>query len=212
MDILKFLHLNFIPIAAILIPSLIYLAYKLFYTSFYRYIHYSQIPRNGFTFKGIVNKVGDGDGFKVVHIPALRSNSTKNIPSLSVRLAAIDAPEVRYFDRPDQPFAQEARLFLKKMIFGKKVYVKAIKLDLYNRILAIVYVRKSLFQWKIVNLEMIKAGLACVYESSYTTFGGMENIFRREQEIAKYHKRGMWKDSSVILPMEFKKIHRKAMS
>lgn len=55
-----------------------------------------EIPHSWFlknvTIHGIVSKVGDGDGFRLLHhpkYPLVRASET-----LSVRLAGVDAPEV----------------------------------------------------------------------------------------------------------------------
>lgn len=207
MDYYKIIYENIIPLSILIVPSLLYI----FYINFVRYTQYYHLPKKRFSFKGIVTSVGDGDGFKVVHVPLLRSNNVKSIPSLNVRLAGIDAPEVRYFDKPEQPLAKEAKEYLKSMIMGRKVYIDGLKLDLYNRILAIVYVKSGWLFWKNVNLEMIKSGLACIYESNYTSFGSFEDVFRNAEKKAKQNRKGMWKvGKAVVLPMEFKKIHRKS--
>lgn len=176
--------------------------------NFPRYTHYKQLPENEFWMKGIVTQVGDGDGFSISHQPLFRSASSGNGCSLKVRMVAIDAPEVRCYNKPEQPFAKEAKEHLQALILNKLVTMNVYKLDLYNRMLWMVYVKNGWFGSINVNLEMIKSGLACVYESSYTTFGGMEDVFRKEEALAKINKRGMWINSNTILPIDYKKMYR----
>lgn len=51
-----------------------------------------------YIFYGIATRVGDGDGFRVYHVPWFRSsNYNKHSDKLPIRLAGIDAPEVGCF-------------------------------------------------------------------------------------------------------------------
>lgn len=209
MLILNFIYTHYIPIILVCLPSLVCLILAFIYKNSYRYTNYSDFTKFPCTLKGIVTKVGDGDGFKMVHTPFFRSSDVKNIPSNSIRLAGIDAPEVRCFDKPAQPLATEAKDYLKNMILNKQIYVKVIKLDLYKRALVIAYVKKNMLQWTNINLEIIKSGYACVFDSRYGSFGGMETGFRDAEKAAKSNKLGIWKIDGFTLPMEYKKKFKK---
>ncbi len=75
-------------------------------------------------FEATVTRVFDGDSFLV------RPARGKDI---DVRLADIDAPEKR------QPYGNEARAALKRLIEGRRVYVDVIETDQYRRKVAHVY-------------------------------------------------------------------------
>jgi endonuclease YncB( thermonuclease family) len=70
--------------------------------------------------------------------------------------------------------------------------------DQYDRIVAQVYVRRWLFR-KDVGLEMLKAGLATVYEAKTgAEFGTSENKYRAAEERAKAQGVGMWAKSTLL--------------
>ena len=58
--------------------------------------------------------------------------------------------------------------------------------------MATVWVRRFLFR-RDVGKEMLKAGLATVYEANTgAEFGDFEEKYRKTEEVAKRKKRGMW--------------------
>jgi endonuclease YncB( thermonuclease family) len=66
------------------------------------------------------------------------------------------------------------------------------KRDQYDRVVATVYVRRFLFR-KDVGMEMLKAGMATVYEAKMgAEFGDFEEKYRAIEERAKKKKLGMW--------------------
>lgn len=112
---------------------------------------------------------------------------------IHVRLAGVDAPELAHFGRPSQPYAQEALDWLKGYVLNRRVRAYVYKKDQYDRVVATVYVRKG-FLRRDVGLQMLKAGLATVYEAkSGAEFGvGLEERYRRAEWWAKFRSRGMW--------------------
>ncbi|KAK1833818.1 putative nuclease domain-containing protein [Podospora conica] len=157
---------------------------------------------------GKVTSVGDGDGFHLFHTPGGRLAGwgwLRRVPTdrkilkgktISVRIAGVDAPEAAHFGRPAQPFSGEALEFLKSYLLGKRVRAYVYKRDQYDRIVATAYVRKPpFFLRKDVGMELLKRGLATVYESKTgAEFGGpvLEAKYRRAEEIAKGKNVGMW--------------------
>ncbi|EOD47969.1 putative nuclease domain protein [Neofusicoccum parvum UCRNP2] len=68
----------------------------------------------------------------------------------------------------------------------------------YDRVVASVYVRPRLFR-KDVGLEMLKAGLATVYEAKTgSEFGNLEQKYRDAEAQAKKSKVGMWAQPSLL--------------
>ena len=61
-----------------------------------------------------------------------------------------------------------------------------------------MFVRKGLFK-KNVGLEMLKTGLATVYEAKFgSEFGGMEQEFKNAEQKARKAKLGIWSEPSFI--------------
>lgn len=203
MKAFEFILQNLLPIAFLAVPLFFYIVFV--YSK--RITRVAQLPKNykNFEFHGLVISVGDGDGFKAIHMPALRNGNTwTKEDALQIRLAAIDAPEVRFFGRPGQPFSKEAKACLKNLINSKKVRIRVLDIDRYNRIVAMVFVKVGFLKWKNVNLELVRLGMACVYRNSCSSFGEMKNEFERVEIVAKEKKLGIWSDASFVLPHEFK--------
>jgi endonuclease YncB( thermonuclease family) len=125
---------------------------------------------------------------------------------IQVRLAGIDAPEGAHFGKPAQPYSTEALEWLKDYILNRRVRAYIYKRDQYERVVATVFVRRSLLL-RDVGKEMLKAGLATVYEAKMgAEFGDFEDKYRRMEEKAKKKKRGMWagKTKDYESPRDYK--------
>lgn len=89
------------------------------------------------------------------------------------------------------------------------------KADQYGRVVATVYIRKGLLR-RDVGLQMLKTGLAGVYEAkSGTEFGGegFEEKYRAAEETARKKKIGMWSENKALeTPREFKNRFRNGAS
>ena len=98
---------------------------------------------------------------------------------IHVRLAGIDAPEGAHFGKPAQPYSTEALEWLKNYIMNRRVRAYIYKRDQYERVVATVWVRRFLFR-KDVGKEMLKAGMATVYEAKMgAEFGDFEEKYRK---------------------------------
>jgi endonuclease YncB( thermonuclease family) len=184
---------------------------------------------------GYVTRVGDGDGFHLFHTPGGRFMGWGWIPgrrgkdmmqraktrgehnTIPVRIAGIDAPEIAHFGKPGQPYAEEAMEGLKKAIFERYVRVYPLRQDQYNRAVSMVYRRQSFLFRSDVGLQMLKQGLATVYEAKvFSEFGGKEEVYRKAEKKAKKRKVGIWghqgwldwffgKNRDTETPRQFKK-------
>jgi len=111
---------------------------------------------------------------------------------IHVRLAGIDAPEGAHFGKPAQPYSAEALEWLKNYVMNRRVRAYIYKRDQYERVVATVWVRRFFFR-KDVGMEMLKAGMATIYEAKMgAEFGDFEEKYRKAEEIAKSKKKGMW--------------------
>ncbi|KAG9382101.1 SNase-domain-containing protein [Pyrenophora tritici-repentis] len=106
--------------------------------------------------------------------------------------ANIDAPELAHWGREAQPFSKEAHDWLINLIHNRRVRAYIYRRDQYDRVVAQVYVRRWLFR-KDVGLEMLRAGLATVYEAKTgAEFGTVEDKYRAAEQKARDSKVGMW--------------------
>ncbi|PYH50036.1 thermonuclease family protein [Aspergillus saccharolyticus JOP 1030-1] len=164
---------------------------------------------------GRVTSVGDGDNFRMYHTPGGRLAGWgwlpwKKIPTskkelrdktIHIRLAGIDAPELAHFGRPAQPFGKEAHEWLTAYLTNRRVRAYVHRQDQYQRVVATVTVRRALdfpipFRRRDVSYEMLKKGLATVYEAKTgAEFGGAERErkYRQAEWWAKLRGLGMWK-------------------
>ncbi|MCJ1477545.1 putative endonuclease lcl3 [Lambiella insularis] len=168
---------------------------------------------------GTVTSVGDGDGLRLFHTPGGRLAGWGWMPgraipkgkalkdnTISIRLAGIDAPEGAHFGKPAQPGAQEAFDWLTAYVNHKRVRAYIYKKDQYDRAVATVYVRRWLLR-RDVGLQMLKKGLATVYEAkSGAEFGDLEDKYRRAEGWAKLREKGIWAPSKTKFesPREYK--------
>ncbi|KAF2196835.1 SNase-domain-containing protein [Delitschia confertaspora ATCC 74209] len=161
---------------------------------------------------GKVTSVGDADNFRLYHTPGGRLAGWgwlpwKKVPStreglanqtIHIRIAGVDAPELAHWGREAQPYSQEAFDFLTQYLLNKRVRAYIYRRDQYDRVVASVHIRKQLFK-KDVGLEMLKRGLATIYEAkSGAEFGKSEQVYRSAEEKAKQDKVGMWSKPSLI--------------
>ncbi|KAJ5791199.1 uncharacterized protein N7518_008210 [Penicillium psychrosexuale] len=180
---------------------------------------------------GQVTSVGDGDNFRIFHTPGGRMAGWgwlpwKKVPTVKkdlkdktihIRLAGVDAPELAHFGHPEQPFARDAHAWLTSYLSGRRVRALVYRQDQYSRVVASVFVRRAFdfppFRRRDVSYEMLKRGLATVYEAKVgSEFGGekMEKKYRKAEWQAKKRARGLWKDygrvgSAWESPREYKK-------
>ncbi|KAF7683942.1 putative endonuclease lcl3 [Astathelohania contejeani] len=172
-----------------------------------RIISIEDLPRNiyGIKLTGIVTYVGDGDGFRFYHTPWFRDKKiVGNIKTLSIRIAGIDSPEMRHWDIEEQELAVESKNYLSQLIFRKTVQIILIKIDRYSRILAMVYL-PGIIERKNIAIEMVKAGMACVYIGSDFEYCGSIDKLKKTEEDAKRRKIGIWGLNNYVSPMEHKK-------
>jgi len=160
--------------------------------------------------------------------------------TIHVRLAGVDAPEMAHFGKPAQPFSQEAfELYvyilpdlrdanityllavslssLNKTLLHKSVTVELHQRDRYSRVVGTTLVRIKKFPFLVfgrkrnVSEEMLKLGLAEVYERQGAVYGGDGKFqrFKELEKIAKRRKLGMWslKNDEYESPSEYKRRH-----
>ncbi|KAF2013302.1 SNase-domain-containing protein [Aaosphaeria arxii CBS 175.79] len=161
---------------------------------------------------GQVSSVGDADNFRLFHTPGGRLSGWgwlpwKRVPTtregltnktIHIRIAGVDAPELAHWGREAQPFSKEAYDWLTQYIHNRRVRAYIYRRDQYGRVVAQVFIRKWFVQ-KDVGLEMLKQGLATVYEAKTgSEFGKSEQIYRDAEQKAKANHVGMWSKPSLL--------------
>jgi len=149
------------------------------------------IPVKG-TASGWVTWVCDGDS-EYVNINWFRR--------IKVRVAGEDAPE------HGQAYGEEARIFLKQLVHGKRVKVQIVDVDRYGRYVGIITVGRL-----DAGCEILRASLAWCY------FGYLKNLppqyastYRKVAAEARSARRGLWRDKNPIPPWEWRKTQRKRL-
>jgi endonuclease YncB( thermonuclease family) len=135
------------------------------------------------TVKGKVVAVKDGDTIVIL----------KNKTEYTIRLTGIDCPEKK------QAFGMKAKQFASDQAFGKTVTAKIYSKDRYKRSLADIILPNG----KILNYEMVRAGLAWHYKQ-YSKDAKLAELERQ----ARKQKIGLWVDKDPVPPWQFRR-HKK---
>ncbi|EDO19416.1 hypothetical protein Kpol_1002p63 [Vanderwaltozyma polyspora DSM 70294] len=129
----------------------------------------------------------------------------RNLPTVPIRLCAIDAPERAHFGNTSQPYGDEALIWLRNRLLGKYVWVKPLSVDQYNRCVSKV-VCWNWLGWQNISLQMVRQGLAVVYEGKTSAeFDREEFLYRFYERRSKAKKRGLWRQRVIETPGEYKK-------
>ncbi len=104
-----------------------------------------------------------------------------------IRLVGIDAPEIRHGNhQKSQPYGKKSKKYLAGFTKDKKVNLVSYGLGGFNRVLAEVFAGST-----NVNLEMVKAGLAEVYQGKKPSDLNCEPYYHAQKHAKKFRK-GMW--------------------
>ena len=139
----------------------------------------------------IRNRIPAGRQFRVIKVYDGDSLLVQGMDlTLKIRMVGIDAPETGGSRNPGQPYSREAHQYLSRRIQGRPVTLKTYGLGGYNRILAEVFINEI-----NMNLEMVKAGLAEVYQGSLPrTFDAAPYLAAQDQ--AAKRRIGIWTQGS----------------
>ena len=162
---------------------------------------------------GQVVKVVDGDTLRMRHLPT--SMSSGELPkagklkdqTIMVRVAAVDSPETAKFGQDGQPFGDEAKEFTTRAVLNKRVKVKALAKDRYDRLLGVVtYDAGSFGGEKDLSEELLRQGLAVVYTQGGAQYDGRREEFVNLEAEARKNKRGLWSQKNGgESPADYKK-------
>ncbi|MBP3731536.1 MAG: thermonuclease family protein [Mailhella sp.] len=137
-----------------------------------------------------VVRVDDGDSLEL----ADRQNRR-----FRVRLYGIDAPEGK------QSFGHESRSNMQRLTKGKKVLLKRMYTDNYQRTVAIVFLSAGGKADALsLNERQVQDGMAWVYDFFCTS--SECNTWKFEEAMAKNRKIGLWKNPSPIPPWQWRSV------
>ena len=143
-----------------------------------------------------VIKVYDGDTFMA------EGHSIK----IMARLIGIDAPETanKRKQKPEQPYSQNAKKYLVKMILNKTVPIKSYGMGPYNRLLVEVFA-----DHRNVNLELLRSGLAEAYNGKLPK-GFNVSSYKKAEMKARKSRKGIWSlGNKYVSPEKWRKIYNK---
>jgi endonuclease YncB( thermonuclease family) len=133
----------------------------------------------------VSDRAARGGVKQVVVRKAFDGDSGKLADGREYRLVGIDTPE------KGRQYADEARALAKKMLDGRKVFLEVATepKDRYNRILAWMWIGEG-SRRKLVNEEIIRAGLAYVYKIK-PNVRYIDRLIAAQRE-ARAAGRGVW--------------------
>ncbi len=142
--------------------------------------------------KAKVVSVIDGDTIKV----SLVSDKGKGVET--VRLIGIDTPETVHPTKAIQEYGREASDFLKKLCKeGEEVYLSYDwnQRDVYQRLLAYVWIKNDAGGWVLVNLVIVENGYGHAY-LEYSFRKDYMAMFTEAQKNAQDKAVGLWAGTS----------------
>ena len=139
-------------------------------------------------FESRTKSVHDGDSINVTNADGVQVN---------IRLYGLDAPETR------QAFGYQAKKLLVRLVAHKTISIEGVDTDRYGRTVVLV----RLADGTLVNEEMVRAGLAWVYDQ-YCLREDLCATLRQAQAEARSAGRGLWAESSPTPPWEWRKSHK----
>lgn len=125
---------------------------------------------------------------------------------LQIRLAYVDAPELKQMDLKHRPWGKWAQMRLQQWLSQGAVQVKILGRDIYGRYLAEVYV-----DGQLVNYLLVKEGLAPIYAGSKFSSVRLRLQFWSAQRVAGLKKLGIWSNSKFLNPRFYRKARRTKM-
>ena len=137
----------------------------------------------------VLAHLSDGDSFEL-------EDSKKR--RVKVRLYGVDAPE------GSQNFGNASRNNLRKLIKGKKLLIRTMYKDQYQRSVAIVYLSQNGRPDELsINQRQVQSGMAWVYDRYCTS--AVCNTWKLEEAMAQKQRLGLWNDSEPTPPWQWRR-------
>ena len=137
----------------------------------------------------VLAQLSDGDSFELEDAKKRR---------VKVRLYGVDAPE------GGQNFGNASRNNLRKLIKGKKLLIRTMYKDQYQRSVAIVYLSQNGKADELsINQRQVQAGMAWVYDHYCTS--AVCNTWKLEEAMAQKQRLGLWSDAEPTPPWQWRR-------
>lgn len=124
--------------------------------------------------------------------------SAQGRTSYKVRLAAIDAPEIK------QNYGIQSKAALTQLLRGAgHLRLRVDSTDRYGRLVAIVVVPPN----RNINLEMVAQGAAWVYDyyASKAAYSDLYPSLKSAEEQARIRRLGVWADADATPPWQYRR-------
>lgn len=148
-----------------------------------------------------VVEVHDGDTITVKRERYTWFFLHKQVELIKVRLAYIDTPEVRQREHG----AKNARQLLTRLLRKRRVIIEyqqlatgAARTELFNRVLAVVYLDRLLLPNLNVNEYLLRKGVARLYANPDNITPHHQKRFIRAEQNARRKRRGLWRAAAPL--------------
>jgi micrococcal nuclease len=127
-----------------------------------------------------------------------------NMSQMKVRLASIDAPESSHTNkekgRAGQPYSENSKQFLSKLVKGAEVTARCFEKDRYDRDVCDLFVKGE-----SANRKLVAAGLAWANQASGGRYLRDKSLVKLEED-ARGSKLGLWRGKAPVPPWEWRKV------
>lgn len=159
--------------------------------------------------QGDILKVIDGDTYKFYNVNLWQNifNSKREIKkALTIRVAGIDTPEIPKKGFPGQEYGIIAKDYVSKKLIGKRVSLKLLSKDQYNRIVGVVEYMDGFNNIDMAE-QLLREGLAVVYRQGGAQYDNKYDYYNKLELEAKRMKKGIWKNGveNADIPSVYKK-------
>lgn len=139
-------------------------------------------------------KIVDGD---TIYVSNNRWGQRKS--HLKIRLAHIDAPELKQKNQRGERIGHESQQFLWRLLKGRRVQIRILKKDFFKRFIGMVKIAHE-----DINLALVQNGFAVLYP--YTRFLSLQQKLKYlgAQERARLQGLGLWR-SKTMKPWKYRK-------
>jgi micrococcal nuclease len=136
----------------------------------------------------------EGNNVRVIDGDTIAVKQQMGQPDLKVRLACIDAPELK------QPFGDFSKKFLETLVKNQTLTMYPFKTDIYGRTIASI----TLYNQITLQQLMVSSGMAFLYKG-YKKDCPQYNTLNLFEQKAMEEKIGIWGQPNVVFPWDFRK-------
>lgn len=159
----------------------------------------------GVIIDAMVIKVIDGDTIIIANLSKIKKFNLEKYEKFIIRITGIDCPEITKGNEEGRKYSQEAKDYVVRRVFEKRVRVEFLNKDPYNRWLALIYIGAN-----DLGIELLQNGLAVIYRGRNAQYGGQLSTMEIAVAQAKFKKINIWSRKDLETPSEYKRRHRES--